>query len=684
MITFRNWGHDDESSHDSGLYPCLKGLCSREDTSGPEGISTVHLDQQGRAAAYYQLGTVPGQYEVMASGTIAGESVLFSPRAFFSFAFDVRACIHRLGSEWYECNFGKIYYPTHTDLDFLGDWDVGGWLGAFGEIFWTGDVKKEAIDKRLMIFTHEYPMEGDHTATAHLEDPQGEEEKQEITIAAVDTALVIDSGDKQVGWPGEQLADSLVVRLVKPGTCREVFTPSCVPLQHSDKFPVTFTAIEGGGRLVQYGSLVGRTKTVLTTESIAFIRYIPGPGVNKVQARVGKNDPVVFEEVGVDVKIVAPQEEEFITEPADFLFDVYPAFDEVDELGMTYELEYAIIGGDGRGRLEPPTGTLDPLFMPVREGDITLQVSYTVTTDTQSVTNADFVTFSTVDGVEITEVRISGFIIRSIDGDTVKANPEAATFVTEEPMGEPVWIEADATTGSRNMDDQVIWTMIDNPDDAISSGTPIPATSPQAGGTMTYTFNSPTVPIPAPTGRGGPLSYQIMASIISGQEFNDKIIITQDHKDQLRQQYIDLDYNYYEGMPNRNVLSQNIGNATWPNSELRDSTSPGGYGWFQNNILTVITNLRNDYNHPLTCVSTNGSGYRSPSHNQDVSTATIKESSYHAYGRAADIHVPDVDQDGNNTIEKGIVEGIIDVYKETDAHIDKLEYTWGFHIEYEY
>ena len=66
----------------------------------------------------------------------------------------------------------------------------------------------------------------------------------------------------------------------------------------------------------------------------------------------------------------------------------------------------------------------------------------------------------------------------------MRDNPEAGTFITGEPMGTPVVIQADATAGDPALDAQITWTMIDNPDDAISSGTPIPAASPQTGGTM--------------------------------------------------------------------------------------------------------------------------------------------------------------------------------------------------------
>ncbi len=311
---------------------------------------------------------------------------------------------------------------------------------------------------------------------------------------------------------------------------------------------------------------------------------------------------------------------------------------------MGCKLEYAIISGDGKGRLEPPTGSLDPLFMPVREGDIILQVSYTVTSDTQSKTNADFVTFSTVDGVEITEVRVikfPGIVVRSVDGDTVRANPEAATFVTEDPMGEPVVIEVDASTGGRNMDDQVIWTMVDNPDDAISSGTPIPISSPQAGPTMTYSFNPISIPA-ATSGRGGPLSYQIMASIVSGVEFNDKIIITQDEIDQIRQEYIDIskrtdDRRYKGPLPAGGVFTNSV------RSEFNSSDYNYWIVNWQINLADKFDDLEAAYGSDIGLTS----GYRNPAKQLKTRNNTGKANSFHVYGMAIDYNQGDHEENYN-------------------------------------
>ncbi len=211
-------------------------------------------------------------------------------------------------------------------------------------------------------------------------------------------------------------------------------------------------------------------------------------------------------------------------------------------------------------------------------------------------------------------------------------------------MDWPVWIEVYASTGSRNMDDQIDWTMVDNPDDEINSGDPIPPTNPQEGtSVMTYTFSSSTVPPVRVNGRTKPLSYQIIASIVSGREFNDKIIITQDNRDTLRQEYIDIIGTRpgpdRESPPDRTVLDQQT-SATYPCLVNRFGTADGctrdhdicehHEWWMASGIIQHADDLDQAYAGALNVTS----GYRCPARNMVFAGAA--DLSRHQWGMALD------------------------------------------------
>lgn len=94
----------------------------------------------------------------------------------------------------------------------------------------------------------------------------------------------------------------------------------------------------------------------------------------------------------------------------------------------------------------------------------------------------------------------------------------------------------------------------------------------------------------------------------------------------------------------------------------------------------------------MTCVSSGGSGYRTPIRNSQVSTANPPASSYHAYGRAADVHFSDANKNGTAQDEADIIEALLIQYKQSDPNIDwyfgrvdgSIPGTGWVHIEYEF
>lgn len=257
-------------------------------------------------------------------------------------------------------------------------------------------------------------------------------------------------------------------------------------------------------------------------------------------------------------------------------------------------------------------------------------------------------------------------------------DPDTFTFVSEDPPGTPVQIKAYATTGYLEKDNEIIWRVVDSPKDSIDSGDPVPEET-KAGRKITFTLGADDVPPPSPDGREDPLAYLITAKVEAyGYIFHAKpVTITQDKKDQLRQQYIDLVYDHFT-MPTRDELS-----LTGP-AEFIDATSPA---YWDAGIEATVSNIESSYSHTFTIVSDGGSGFRCPIHNEEVSTWTPKKNSHHAYGRAADCHFKDENGNGSYTDEwideiKPILDGMTGIwYKEERVEDDPVYSTGWFHLQ---
>jgi len=147
---------------------------------------------------------------------------------------------------------------------------------------------------------------------------------------------------------------------------------------------------------------------------------------------------------------------------------------------------------------------------------------------------------------------------------------------------------------------------------------------------MTYTFSSLTLPA-ATSRRGGPLSYQIMASIVSGKEFSDKIIITQDEIDQLRQEYIDIskrteDREYKGALPPIGAFTNSV------RSEFNSSDYNYWIVNWQINLPDKFDDLEANYGSDIGLTS----AYRNPAKQLTTGNNTGNANSFHVYGRAID------------------------------------------------
>ncbi len=168
---------------------------------------------------------------------------------------------------------------------------------------------------------------------------------------------------------------------------------------------------------------------------------------------------------------------------------------------------------------------------------------------------------------------------------------------------------------------------------------------------MTYTFSSLTLPA-ATSGRGGPLSYQIITSIVSGREFNDKIIITQDNLDGLRQEYLDVrnPQNINERLPsvpvgtdfdqvNPPALFSRL--LDFPNNDIDERHK----WWIVEDLIGHAQDVHNAYNNTGNNLRETA-GYRCPCRNRLIQGAVF--TSRHQYGEAFDFRQLDAQHNSDS------------------------------------
>ena len=208
---------------------------------------------------------------------------------------------------------------------------------------------------------------------------------------------------------------------------------------------------------------------------------------------------------------------------------------------------------------------------------------------------------SKVDTTQQSGLIIVGFKIKIISVTPPNDNISFTTKKNEDEIHSIADIKPDSYDEEYNK--QIEWEIDDDPNTTGYSGDP---KDPEKGDDVKLIVTAPS----APNGRGFPLNYRIRASLtIAGNTItSDPEYIKQDDRDQLRQQYEDLKYNHFTP-PTREELSTSIP------IELRDSTAPGGWNW-DAGISTTMSEVESAYGHSFTVVSSGGSGYRTPIHNE--------------------------------------------------------------------
>jgi len=223
--------------------------------------------------------------------------------------------------------------------------------------------------------------------------------------------------------------------------------------------------------------------------------------------------------------------------------------------------------------------------------------------------------------------------------EIISPDPSTFTFVSQDPRGTPVQITATAITYDPNLDSQIVWQVVDDPDDAIDSGDPVPEPV-TAGSTLTFTIGTGGVPPAALNGRGAPLAYRISAGItVEEITYLAMITIVQDERDQCRQEYIDMSKTK---VPNRGEFSNGGGSDHFTFGELNS----GHYSWaiLTSALYAGLEATRTNYGYPMDV----SSGYRNPIRNAELPGSATE--SQHIYGLAADIYVRDLN--GNGEIER--------------------------------
>ncbi|MFH0774027.1 MAG: fibronectin type III domain-containing protein [bacterium] len=184
---------------------------------------------------------------------------------------------------------------------------------------------------------------------------------------------------------------------------------------------------------------------------------------------------------------------------------------------------------------------------------------------------------------------------------------------------------------------QIEWEIDDNPGDGINSGNPL---DPERGNNV-YLTATPTT---APNGRGAPLSYRIRASLtINNATYTSVGTYTrQDERDQIRQEYIDMNKNRTPNRPEFVNAQTYVNPGHFAFNEININQQ---YTWA---IFTIAQHLENIRNVLITVPGSDlmpvNSGYRNPIRNASVPGPALN--SWHIYGRAADIANQDWNNDG--------------------------------------
>jgi hypothetical protein len=257
--------------------------------------------------------------------------------------------------------------------------------------------------------------------------------------------------------------------------------------------------------------------------------------------------------------------------------------------------------------------------------------------------------------------------LKNLSTQATSSSPIAGfTFISTDQ------IEADATTGNSMIDNNILWTVISNPQNTdingnvVDSGTvTFNTNTSQIGPTTTFTLNPPA----AQSGRYGKLSYIVSATIINNlllAGVMDQVVMTQDDIDQIRQEYVDMGKLYHPArgeFVNSSTYSDPGGH--FPFSEV----NWGDYSWAIFTIADKLESMRTAYNNPISL----SSGYRNPVHNANIIPTGAPESR-HIYGDAADIRTNN-DPVMWNSLEK-IAQSLNACCEPLSYGIDHLHVDW--------
>ncbi len=246
---------------------------------------------------------------------------------------------------------------------------------------------------------------------------------------------------------------------------------------------------------------------------------------------------------------------------------------------------------------------------------------------------------TTVVNLEITEIDLPNTEIDlPNDGVSFTTRDEPPNHIENE-ITLTANIEPDSFDAAYNP--QIQWEIRDNP--MVNGESPQLDISNLQGEEITIEMNIEN----DADGRNYPLNYQIQARFLfeGNTVYSQWKPILQDARDELRQQYLDMNYNHFP-MPERDelVLTEN------GNPEFIDATSPA---YWNAGIEGLVDGIEAEYGGVFVFVFRGGSGFRSPIHNEDVSTANPRTNSHHAYGRAADCHFRDENGNGSTQDEWG-------------------------------
>lgn len=233
--------------------------------------------------------------------------------------------------------------------------------------------------------------------------------------------------------------------------------------------------------------------------------------------------------------------------------------------------------------------------------------------------------------------RVQIFVLRAGPGPYPWLVPGriARTFITNSARSLDL-VAAARVKGDPSLSEQVQWEIVPPP------GFVVPADAALTGPTLSVRLAREAG---NPTGGGGPLSVMVTARVSTeAGVIEDSMTLTQDLRDRLRQEYVDLARAY---VPARTKFLdetefQRLYRRRYPRvsfAQLNWSRQPGSEERYpvilaSESLVGALNEIEKVYGRPLVV----SSGFRNPVRQVEVHAAV--EESHHQYGRAADLYVP--------------------------------------------